>query len=280
MAAKVPGLAWESACVQGRPINYVTGGDGHPVVFLHGWALSHRSYRAALGRLQRAGAAVYAPSLPGFGGTPPLRPDALSLEGYGRWVADFIVAAGITGPVTLIGHSFGGGVALQTAHDHPHLVCRLVLVNAVGGSEWKTGRALRDRPLWDWGLHLGTNVLSPRRVSRVLPVVLEDAIGNALRNPKGVWHVGRLARDANLEEQLATVRRRRLPVFILWGKEDRVIPLASVEALARDAEVHTVPGDHNWLITDPDRFAEVMTNVVGDIGLGGTAATEEPAVGL
>jgi pimeloyl-ACP methyl ester carboxylesterase len=54
--------------------------------------------------------------------------------------------------------------------------------------------------------------------------------------------------EANLEQQLAVLRRRRLPVFILWGREDRVVPLASTEALAR---------------FDPDLFAEFMTNVVG-----------------
>ena len=261
-----------TASVQGAAVRYVAGGDGAPVVFLHGWALSHRSYRAALTRLADGDATVYAPALPGFGGTPPLAPEGRNLAGYAQWVADFVRAAGITGPVTLIGHSFGGGVALQTAHDHPALVARLVLVNSVGGSEWKAGRELRDRPLWDWGLHLSTNVLSPRTVTRVLPVVVEDLVGNALRNPGALWHVGRLAQEANLAAELEVVRRRRLPVFILWGKGDRVIPLASVRALAGGAEVHTVPGDHNWLIADPERFVEVMTNVTGSALTDGSAA--------
>lgn len=266
-------LRWRFTHVRGRTTRYAAGGSGDPVVFLHGWGLSHRSYRAALTRLA-AGASVHAPALPGFGGTPPLPPEELSLEGYARWVADFVAAVGLEVPVTLIGHSFGGGVALQTAYDHPELVARLVLVNSIGGSEWRAGPDGRDRPVWDWGVHVSTRSLSPRVLTRVLPVVAEDVARNALRHPRALWHVGRLAREANLEAQLATLRRRRLPVFVLWGREDRVIPLASAQAFVGGApgvELHTVSGDHNWLISDPDLFAEVMTNVVG-----GGAGDDDP----
>ncbi len=51
---------------------YGVAGEGPPVLFLHGWALNHRSYRHALRRLARSGVTVYAPSMPGFGGTAEL----------------------------------------------------------------------------------------------------------------------------------------------------------------------------------------------------------------
>ena len=259
-------LQWRTTSVQGREARYGVAGDGDPVVFVHGWALSHRSYRAALHRLVAGGSRVYAPALPGFGGTAPLPSADLTLAGYAGWLRAFLDELDVPQPVTLIGHSFGGGVALKTAHDHPAAVSRLVLVNSIGGSVWKADRSMRDRPLWDWGLHLTTGALTPRGLTRVVPVVAADAMTNAVQHPRVLWAVGRLARDANLETELAVVRRRRLPVFILWGSNDRVIPLASVEALvgtAAGAELHTVPGDHGWLIADPGRFAEVLTNVIG-----------------
>lgn len=261
-------LRWRSARVQGRYARYGVAGaaEGDPVVFVHGWALSHRPYGAALGRLVDNGARVYAPALPGFGDTTPLPRSELSIAGYARWLADFMDAVGVARPATLVGHSFGGGVALQAAYDNPGGVSRLVLVNSIGGSLWKAGRAMRERPLWDWGLHLSAGTFSPRAVTRVLPVVAQDAVSNAVRHPRVLWEVGRLARDANLEAQLAALRRRRLPIFILWGDSDRVIPLASAEAMVASTEgieLRTVPGDHNWLITDPNLFVELMTNVVG-----------------
>lgn len=262
-------LRWRSTRVDGRAARYGVAGAGDPVVFVHGWALSQRSYRAALHTLVRAGARVYAPALPGFGGTAPLPRPELSMAGYARWLRAFLDEVEVARPVTLIGHSFGGGVALKTAHDHPDVVSRLVLVNSVGGSAWKSDKTMRDRPLWDWGLHLSTGALSFRGLTRVVPVVAADAVSNVVQHPHTLWEVGRLARDANLEAELAEVRRRRLPVFVLWGRNDRVIPLASVEALIGTAEgtqIHTVTGDHGWLISDPSLFAEVMTNVIGSAG--------------
>lgn len=259
-------LRWRSTLVQGRDARYGVAGDGDPVVFVHGWGLSQRSYRAALHRLVRTGARVYAPALPGFGGTAPLPRAELSMAGYAKWLQAFLDEVEVPQPVTLIGHSFGGGVALKTAHDHPRAVSRLVLVNSVGGSVWKADKAMRDRPIWDWGLHLSAGALSPRGLTRVVPVVAADAVSNAIQHPHVLWAVGRLARDANLEDELAAVRRRRLPVFVLWGRNDRVIPLASAEALigtSDGTEIQTVAGDHGWLIADPGLFAEVITNVMG-----------------
>ena len=91
-------------------------------------------------------------------------------------------------------------------------------------------------------------------------------MGNAVRHPRVLWEVGRLARNANLGDQLAALRRRRVAVFIRWGRNDRVIPLASAEALAASAEgtqLLTVRVDHNWLITDANLFVELIANLVG-----------------
>lgn len=65
-------LTWQRTTVQGRPAVYGVGGVGRPLVFLHGWGLSHRSYRRALGQLVGKGVRIYAPALPGFGGTARL----------------------------------------------------------------------------------------------------------------------------------------------------------------------------------------------------------------
>jgi pimeloyl-ACP methyl ester carboxylesterase len=263
--------------VRGRPVSYLTAGEGPAVVFLHGWGLSHTSYRVGLRRLTRAGLTVFAPALPGFGGTADLPASELSLGGYARWVVEFLDTVGRTEPVTLLGHSFGGGVAIRTAHDAPGRVSRLVLVNSIGGSAWTDTagvvRALRERPLWDWGLHLRADVMPLRQLARVVPVVLHDAAFNVLRNPGAVWRVAHLARTADLRVELAELARRRLPVVVVWGSQDRVVPEASLAALRLalgDPQVVTVEGNHSWLISDPRSFGEVITNVL--------AVTDEPVV--
>lgn len=262
-------MVWRSVSVQGRRASYGVLGEGRTVVFLHGWGLSDRTYRRGLSKLAGAGVRVVAPALPGFGGNAPLPASDFSLEGYAAWVDEFLREVEVDGATTLVGHSFGGGVAIQTAHDHPDRVAQLVLVNSIGGSTWRhrggRSRHMRERPVWDWGLHLSSHVLSPRTFSRILPVIAADAVPNAVRRPRTLWEVGRLARDADLVAELDELRRRALPVAVLWGRDDTVIPWASatslVEALG-DPHLLVVPGDHSWLLSDPARFAEVLTNVI------------------
>jgi pimeloyl-ACP methyl ester carboxylesterase len=263
-------LHLDRAVVDGREAAYATAGEGPPVVLLHGWGLTHRTYRRALSALVEQGMQVWAPSLPGFGGTAPLPDGELSLGGYASWVVRFLDAVGVVDPVTLVGHSFGGGVAIRTAHDAPARVARLVCVNSIGGSAWTEERgvirSLAQRPLWDWGLHLQADLLPWRQATRVLPVVLGDALPNLVRNPGALWRVGHLARTADLTAELEELKERRLPVVVLWGRDDSVLPpacLASLRGALGDPEVITVRGNHSWLLSDPRAFGEVMTNVVG-----------------
>ena len=261
-------LVWKRTTVDGRGALYGVAGQGLPVVFLHGWGLGQHAYKRALKRLVRLGCQVFAPALPGFGGTADLPGDEFSMDGYARWVDRFLAAVGVEEPVFLVGHSFGGGVSIQLAHDFPDRVRYLVLVNSLGGSAWTSRgsvvRSMAQRPLWDWGIHFPSDLLPVRQFTRVLPVVLEDALPNMLRNPRAMWKVANLARKADLTEELEELKRRKLPVVVLWGESDRIIPKASFDALcaAIGSEGEVVSGNHSWLLADPDAFGEVMTNVV------------------
>jgi pimeloyl-ACP methyl ester carboxylesterase len=261
---------WRDVVVGGHRTRYLVGGHGPTVVFLHGWGLAHSTYRRSLDHLAANGVRVYAPAMPGFGGTRELSDAEFTLAGYARWVSDFIRAVGIEEPVTMVGHSFGGGVALRTAYDFPSQVARLVLVNSIGGSAWATGggvvKAMRQRPIWDWGLHLPADVLPNRQVSRVLPVILRDAVPNVIRNPRAVWRAGTIVRGADLTNELEELKARRLPVVIIWSKRDNVIPAAATQSLRSalgDPRCITVEGNHTWLLSDPRQFGEIITNVVG-----------------
>lgn len=261
-------LVWKSTQVDGRAALYGQAGVGLPVVFCHGWALGQHAYKRALNRLVQLGCRVYAPALPGFGGSADLPEGASTLEGYASWLDGFLSAAGIDEPVFLVGHSFGGAVSIKFAHDHEDRVRTLVLVNSVGGSAWSSSggatRSMAQRPLWDWGIHFPRDLFPIPHVNRVLPVILEDALPNLLRNPRALWRAAQLARRADLTEELEELRRRRLPVVVLWGEQDRIIPRASFDALCKaiGSPGEVVAGNHSWLLADPDSFGEVMTNII------------------
>ena len=263
-------LVWKSTQVDGRPALYGVAGEGAPLVFVHGWGLGQHAYKRALKRLVHLGCRVYAPALPGFGGSAELPREHFDLDGYGTWLNGFLDAVGITEPVFLVGHSFGGAVSIQLAHDHQDRVRTLVLVNSVGGSAWsKPGpggvvKSMAQRPLWDWGIHFPSDILPIPHLTRVLPVILEDAVPNLFRNPRAMWKAAQLARTADLTTELEELRRRQLPVVVLWGEQDRIIPRPSFDALcaAIGSQGEVVSGNHSWLLADPDSFGEVMTNIV------------------
>jgi pimeloyl-ACP methyl ester carboxylesterase len=275
-------LVWKRTTVDGRAALYGEAGDGLPVLFLHGWGLGQHAYKRAMKRLVQLGCRVFAPALPGFGGTAELPKAQFSLQGYAAWIEQFLQAVEVDEPVFLMGHSFGGGVAIQFAHDMPKRVRTLVLVNSVGGSTWRAGestiRSMAQRPLWDWGIHFPRDILPIPQITRVLPVVLEDALPNLLRNPWNLWRVANLARQADLTLELEELKRRRLPVVVLWGEDDRIIPKASFDALcaAIGAEGEVVAGNHSWLLADPDAFGEVMTNVLEVAKLARSMESERP----
>jgi pimeloyl-ACP methyl ester carboxylesterase len=282
-AASPDHLVWQRTTVDGRSALYGVAGTGLPVVFLHGWGLGQHAYKRALKRLVQLDCRVYAPALPGFGGTPDLPGGEFSFEGYAGWVDRFLDAVGLDEPAFVVGHSFGGAVAIKLAHDHPDRVRTLVLVNSIGGSAWTSGtsgdRSMADRPLWDWGIHFPRDVLDPARITRVLPVVLEDALPNVMRNPRALWKVANLVRQANLTIELEELKRRKLPVVVLWGDKDNIVPRASFDALcaAIGSEGEVVGGSHSWLLADPDAFGEVMTNVIAVARLARQAAADEQA---
>lgn len=259
------GLTWHRTWVDDRPVQYADGGDGVPVLFLHGWGLGYRAYKHAISRLVELGCRVIAPSLPGFGGTADLPERHFSLKGYGDWVAAFLDALGIDERVFAIGHSFGGGVAIKFTHQHPGRVRSLVLVNSIGGSTWKSGSSIRsmaERPIWDWGLHFSADMWPLPQATRVLPVIVEELLPNLFRNPRALWRVGSLARTADLTPEMEELKERQLPVVVLWGLRDGLIPKDSFEALclAVGTEGEVVEGSHSWLLADPDAFGEVITN--------------------
>jgi pimeloyl-ACP methyl ester carboxylesterase len=253
--------------VQGKPAAYSLAGEGMPVVLLHGWALAQHTYRRVIQAIAEQGCLVIAPSLPGFGGSGDLTGAAFSMSGYATWVAELLDVLAVEEPAVLVGHSFGGGVAIKLAHDMPKRVRSLVLVNSIGGSAWRRGRTLRsaaERPLWDWGLHFPGDIWPIRQATRVLPVVFEDLLPNLVRNPRAIVRVAGLARRADLRAELEHLRDSGLPITILWASRDGIIPRESFEALcvASGVDGTIIDGSHSWLLADPKHFGEVITNDV------------------
>ena len=257
--------------IDGSTVDVVTGGSGTPVLFLHGWGVGPHAYGAALSELMSLGCEVAAPALPGFAGTPELVPGQCNFPGYGAFAASCLDALAMDEPVVVVGHSFGGGVAIQLAHDFPDRVAAVVLCNGVGGFPWAgpPGTASSaERPLWEWGRYLGADLFDLPTMVRVLPALLGQAVPNLVHNPRAMWRVGEFVRKAHLLSEMKAVADR-LPVTLVWSDRDRLVPHAGFAALCRAADNDgvVVPGNHSWLIADPRRFADVVLRAMVDAGM-------------
>jgi pimeloyl-ACP methyl ester carboxylesterase len=245
---------------------------GVPVLFLHGWGVGPQSYAAPLRRLRHMGCDVHAPAQPGFGGAASLPGEDCNFRGYARWAAEFLETTDVDEPVMVVGHSFGGGVAIQFAHDYPDRVRGVVTCNGVGGFPWSGpdgATAAPQRPLWEWGRHLGADLFALPTLTRVLPALLGEAVPNLLHNPIGMWRVGEFVRKAYLLDEIAHVAEQGTPVTVVWSDRDRLVPHAGFAALCRSAQVtgEVVPGTHSWLIADPQRFADIVLRATVDAGV-------------
>jgi pimeloyl-ACP methyl ester carboxylesterase len=263
-------ISWLTAEVEGHPVKYAVVGSGPASLFLHGWGLRPNAYRETIKAMSRAGCRVYAPALPGFGGTHELVPEQRTFAGYGTWVGRFLDAVGVEGMAVVAGHSFGGGVAAAFTYEAPWRVSALLLANAIGSPTWalfpNEVRTMVQRPFWDWGHHFSTDLLHSPGLFRLLPTLLEDFIPNLIQNPLGMFRTGEFIRRADLVREVRAIARWGIPVHVAWSDRDRLVPRSAFDDLRHAAGVDgvVVEGAHAWPIADPAVFGELAISALVD----------------
>jgi pimeloyl-ACP methyl ester carboxylesterase len=272
LAPPAPGaLLWSTVTVDGRSVTYGATGVGRTALFLHGWGLRPHAYRAPIRHLGLVGCRVVAPVLPGFGGSRGLPSSQRSFAGYAAWVGRFLDAVGIDQVDLVVGHSFGGGVATQFTHDVPTRAASLYLANAIGSPTWSSHadrvRTMAQRPVWDWGRHLSTDLMRSPALIRVLPSVLSDIVPTIMQNPVAMWQTGDFIRRADLVAELEEVHRRGTPVNVVWSDRDRLVPRSAFDDLRHAAGVEgtVVEGSHGWLLAHPARFGELAIPLLAQL---------------
>jgi pimeloyl-ACP methyl ester carboxylesterase len=256
----VPLAAWRTVDVDGATLRVMTAGAGDPLLFLHGWGLSPRTYADGVNRLTSAGLQVIAPALPGFAGSdgPGLRD--ISVTSYARTVGRVLDAMHIDKPAFVVGHSLGGGVAIQLATDRPERVRSLTLINSVGGAPGhRVG--LVDASWLRW--MLGTvSELSPREIARSTPAMLRAFVPNALRRPLTMALSAKHALTVDLAQEAAALVASGLPVLFVWGDGDKLILPGALGAIAGALPAEVVAGRHGWLLSQPEQFADLLRNAL------------------
>jgi pimeloyl-ACP methyl ester carboxylesterase len=211
----------------GRLFGSVTGSDPPRVLALHGWARSHRDFDGVVAPAGGEPLPAVALDLPGFGASPPPA-EAWGAESYAEAVGAVLSEMG--SPVVVLGHSFGGRVALHLALQHPDVVTALVLTGVP--LLHPGGRRSRVAPAYKLVRRLhGIGLVSDRAMEAA-----RQRHGSAdYRAATGIMrqvHVRSV--NETYEAQLDAVA---CPVHLIWGSEDTATPVEVAErALTRLAQ--------------------------------------------
>lgn len=274
-------VSWSELLVHGNAVSYAEAGadSGGPVVVLvHGIASRASQWEQVMQILGET-CHVIAPDLLGHGRSAKPRGD-YSLGAHACGIRDLMAGLGHD-RVSLVGHSLGGGIALQYAYQFPERVERLALVCS-GGLGKEVSIFLRAATLpgseyvipllassWVRGAGLkGHELLGKLKLS--LPPGLQEcfvglgSLGDSQTRAAFV-HTARSVLDPAGQRVDARDRlylASDLPLFLVWGRKDGIIPVAHGEELARSVpgtrlEVFEQSG-HFPHLTEPSRLAGVL----------------------
>lgn len=232
--------------VAGSAISYATAGaDREAVVLVHGYGGDKNSWLFVQEPLAAGGRTVHALDLPGHGASDKDVGDG-SLDTLARTVTGFLEALDV-GDAHLAGHSLGGAVVLAAAAAAPERARSVTLVAPAGfGSQINADylRGFADATSRrELKPHLGTLFADEKLVTRQLTEDLLkykrlDGVDAALHTLLGTLLDGaQQAIDAT--PMLASVR---VPVSVVWGREDRVLPPENADVIGDGASVRRVDG--------------------------------------
>ncbi|WCB93585.1 hypothetical protein DSM104299_02298 [Baekduia alba] len=274
--------------LHGHPVTYHRVGAGPAVLLVHGITSSSRTWRTVMPALAEH-YDVIAPDLLGHGRSAKPRGD-YSLGAYASGLRDLLVALEVPS-ATVVGHSLGGGVAMQFAYQFPERVERLALVDS-GGLGSEVSLVLRAATLPGAEYVLPLLASSPLRgAGSVVGSVLGrvglrasadvqgmaegfESLGDASAR-RAFVHTARSVIDPTGQRVDATDRlylAEHVPSLIVWGDRDRMIPVKhGREAHERmpNSRFEVFPGaGHFPFNDDPDRFVALLHDFI---------ATTQPA---
>ncbi|MFC1630223.1 alpha/beta fold hydrolase [Patescibacteria group bacterium] len=249
----------KSVLINGLDSHYKIQGEGIPLLVLHGWGGSSNSWASVQNILAEKGFQVIVPDLPGFGKTNPPN-KGWGVSDYVEWTSAFASALGITEPLFLLGHSFGGRVAIKLSAKYPTEVKSLILCASAGikpkkGLKGKTLSAVskvgKSLPLgkFQGGVRTGFYKLIGKTDYMKAQGTMKDTIKEVLK-----------------EDLLPYLSKIQANTLVVWGKNDKTVPLLYGKIIKEK-----IPGSELIIIDDsghsphldnPEKLSEIITHFI------------------
>lgn len=232
--------------IKGLKINYKTLGEGRPLLILHGWGSRGANWMKVVETLAENGIRVIIPDLPGFGQSD--KPStAWNLDDYCDFVEEFVKTLDLE-KFYLLGHSFGGSLAIKFSLQHPEKVVKLSLVSAacIRKKTFKNkffkflSKFLKIKtPFLRKVFYRKSDYLSTEGVMRdtYLKVIAEDLSG--------------------------VLSQVQVPTTIIWGEKDNITLLNDAKIInqkIKDSKLEIIPNvGHDLNLKAPEKLAEVIS---------------------
>jgi pimeloyl-ACP methyl ester carboxylesterase len=268
--------------LHGHRVGYRLAGSGPPLLLLHGITSTSDAWRNVMPRLAER-FTVVAPDMVGHGRSAK-PPGDYSLGAYAAGVRDLLAVLGFERG-TLVGHSFGGGIAMQFSYLFPEYVERMALISSGGlgrevhpllraavlpGSEWVMPLIARE-----WSVRAGGAIaaVAGRLGLEAGPDLAEFARGYASLAEQDAReafiHTMRACIDPDGQRVSALDRlylADQMPTLIIWGSDDPVIPVEHgrrAHEIVPASRYVEIEGSGHWPMLDaPDRVARELTAFV------------------
>jgi pimeloyl-ACP methyl ester carboxylesterase len=270
---------YEQVELHGHRVYFQSAGSGPLLVLLHGITSTSEAWRDVMPALTER-YTVIAPDLIGHGHSAKPRGD-YSLGAYAAGIRDLLAVLGFERG-SVVGHSFGGGIAMQFSYLFPEYVERMALI-ASGGLGREVHPLLRAATLpgSDWVLPLLAREWSVRAGDAVRSVAAKVGIQAGPDIAEFARGYASLVEDGASEAFIHTMRSvidpdgqrvsaldrlylaDQMPTLIIWGDADPVIPVEhgrNAHRIVEHSRYVELPGSGHWPMLDaPDRVVQELT---------------------
>lgn len=249
--------------IAGGTLHYRVAGSGPVAVFIHGFPLDSTMWADQLDRLSDMRRCI-AVDLRGFGHSPPVAWEVLSIERHADDVAAVLAALDVT-DADVVGLSMGGYVALAIVERHPHLPRTLALIDTRAAADTPEGRDARDaaaRRLLEEGRPAFAVSMTGTLLAPGASIHAQARVRSMIEGTRYETIVAALAGMKQRPDRARVLSTIAVPAAVIAGEDDAIVPIAEAERMAAAiprARFHPIPGaGHLAPMEVPDQVASAL----------------------
>jgi pimeloyl-ACP methyl ester carboxylesterase len=244
---------FHSSQTQGQSIRYRIIGKGKRILFLHGAWVDPFIFAELFEELSGS-YELLIPDIPPFGESRSTT--VLSLPLYAKLFDELLGSIGWS-HVTVIGHSFGGGIGLHLASRSSNIE-KLIVCNPIG-IPFRRAEILMKYPFM---VYRALANLAKQNGHILIKKLLSDVSHVLQHNP--VRPIAQTITQCFLEEE-KIFSHIQIPVYVLWGRPDEMLPASYIERMEKlipQISIQFIEGHHNWCLVDQKKTANYINLIL------------------